>query len=55
MELSIISDGDDCTLILLSIYQRHHIRSKELVETIINTIGGVLEKLKDGYISFLIY
>ena len=51
-QLNIISDVDDHSILLVKVYQKHHIGKDGLVGSITDTIGGVLEKLKDGGTKF---
>ena len=45
---NIVSDEDDRSLLLVTVYRKHHIGKDQLVGTINDTIGGTLGKLKDG-------
>lgn len=46
-----VSDGADRTLILASIYQKHHIGSEGSVNH--GTVGGILKKLRgEGTMSY---
>ncbi|KAN0081238.1 Quinonprotein alcohol dehydrogenase-like superfamily [Tylopilus felleus] len=44
-------DGDHHSPLLVMVYQKHHIRSDKLVGTLNDTIGGALEKLRDGVLE----
>jgi len=52
-ELNIVSDGDDFSLFLVKVYQKHHIGKDKLVGSLTDTIGGVLGKLKNGGMKML--
>jgi len=47
-ELIIVSDGDDLSVFLVNVYQKHRIGKDKLVGSLTDTIGGVLVKLKNG-------
>ena len=47
-ELSFVSDADDRSVLLVNVYQKHRVKKDALVGRLIDTIGGVLGKLKDG-------
>ena len=47
-KLNIISDGDDRSVLLVKVYQKHHIRDDKEAGSFSDTVGGVLERLKDG-------
>ncbi|KAN0076754.1 hypothetical protein V8E55_010609 [Tylopilus felleus] len=44
-------DEDDRSLLLVTVYRKHHIGKDQLVGTINDTIGGTLGKLKDGVLE----
>ena len=47
-KLNIISDGDDRSVLVIKIYQKHRIGDDKVVGSLSDTIGGVLGRLKDG-------
>ena len=47
-ELSFVSDADDRSVLLVQVYQKHHVGKNELVGSFSNTIGEVLGTMKDG-------
>ena len=49
-EVTLVSDGDDRASFLVSVYKKSHIPFKhdEVVGSLTDTIGGILEKCKDG-------
>ncbi|KAF8132077.1 hypothetical protein EV363DRAFT_1583662 [Boletus edulis] len=44
-------DGDDRSVILVKVYQKHRIGKDKMVGSLIDTIGGALGKLKDGVLE----
>ena len=46
--LSIVSDGDDHSVLVVKVYQRHRIGKDKLIAALTHTIGEVLHKLKNG-------
>ena len=46
--LNFVSDADDRSVLLVNVYQKHRVKKDALVGRLIDTIGGVLGKLKDG-------
>jgi len=47
-KLNIISDGDDCSVLVVKIYQKHRIGDNKAVGSLSDTVGGVLGRLKVG-------
>ena len=47
-KLNIISDGDDRSVLIVKIYQKHRIGDDKVVGSLSDTVGGVLGRLKDG-------
>ena len=47
-ELNFVSDADDRSVLLVNVYQEHRFKKDVLVGRLTDTIGGVLDKLKDG-------
>lgn len=47
-ELSFVSDADDRSILLVKVYQKHHIGKDQLVGSLTDTIGGVLGKSNEG-------
>ena len=47
-ELNVVSDGDDRSVLLVQIRQKHRVGKNELVGSFADTIGGILGRLKDG-------
>ena len=50
IELTLVSDGDDRTDFLATIYEKNHIPFKQddVVGSLKDTIGGILEKSNNG-------
>ena len=50
VELTLVSDGDDRTAFLATVYKKSHIPFKEdeLVGSLTDTIGSISEKSKNG-------
>lgn len=48
VDLNIISDGDDRSILVVKVYQKNSIGKDKLIGSLTETIGGVLQKLKDG-------
>ena len=50
IELTLVSDGDDRTAFLATVYKKSHIPFKEdeAVGSLTDTIGGILTKSKNG-------
>ena len=46
--LNLVSDVDDRSDFVIKVYQKHRIGKDKVVASLTHTIGGVLEKLKDG-------
>ena len=47
-EPNVVSDGDDRSVLLVQVHQKHRFGKNELVASFCDTIGGVLGRLKDG-------
>ena len=47
-ELNIVSDGNDRSVLVIKVYQKHRVGKDTLVGGLTDTIGEVLRKLKDG-------
>ena len=47
-EPNVVSDGDDRSVLLVQVHQKHHFGKNELVGSFSDTIGGILGRLKDG-------
>ena len=54
-EVTLVSDGDDRTSFLVSVYKKSHIPFKqdEVVGTLTDTIRGILAKCRDGGTNML--
>ena len=52
-ELNFVSDADDCSDLVVIVYQKHRFEKGEPVGRLIDTIGGVLGKSKDGGTNIL--
>jgi hypothetical protein len=48
LNVNIVSDADDRSVLLVNVYQKHHLKKDALVGRLTDTIGGVLGNLKDG-------
>ncbi|KAI9573464.1 hypothetical protein HD554DRAFT_2035274 [Boletus coccyginus] len=48
LKLNIISDGNDRSVLLVKVYQKHRVGKDKLVGSLTDTVGGILGKLKDG-------
>ena len=48
LNIDIVSDADDRSVLLVNVYQKHHFKKDALVGRLTDTIGVVLGKLKDG-------
>ena len=48
IELTLVSDGDDSTPFLATVYAKNDKKQDEAVGSITGTIGGILEKSNDG-------
>ena len=50
IRLTLVSDGDDRTAFLATVYKKSHIAFKqdEVVASLMDTIGGILAKSKNG-------
>ena len=50
IELILVSDGEDSTAFLATVYKKNHIPYKqdEVVGSLTDTIGGILAKAKNG-------
>ena len=47
-EPNVVSDGDDRSILLVQVHQKHRFGKNELVASFSVTIGGILGRLKDG-------
>ena len=47
-KLIIPSDGDDRSVLVVNVYRKHTWGRDELIATLAHTVGGVLQKFKDG-------
>jgi len=47
-KLNIISDGDDHSVLLVKVFQKHRIGDDKVAGSLSDTIEGVLGRLKDG-------
>ena len=45
---NVVSDGDDRSVLLVQVHQKHRFGKNELVGCFSDTIGGILGRLKDG-------
>ena len=52
-ELNIVSNGDDHSVLLLHVHQKHCFGKKESIGYFSDTIGGMLGRLKDGGVMVL--
>ena len=48
LNIDIVSDADDRSVLLVNVYQKHHFKKDALVGRLTDTIGVVLGNLKDG-------
>jgi len=48
LNINIVSDGNDRSILLVKVYQKHRVGKDELVGSLTDTIGGILGKLKDS-------
>lgn len=48
LTISIVSDGDEHSVLVVKVYQTHHMRKDKLIGGLTGTIDSMLAKLKDG-------
>ena len=53
-KLSIISNVDDNSVLIVEVFQKHHIGDDTLVGSLTDTIGVVLARLTDGSTQILL-
>ena len=47
-KLDAISDGDDHSILIVNVYQKHTWGKAELIVMLTHTVSGVMQKFKDG-------